>query len=118
MLKMSGPEKASPSPLISSIFTTCLVLYRDLYLYLADDRPEIAAKIDLARVSDEYGRLNVWGSESGALRIGRGSLDDRLRDDPKLQSIIVDILNDLINALKHCMILLESSLEKNPLSKV
>ncbi len=99
---MSGIEKPSSTPLISSIFTNCLVLYRDLYLYLLHERHSIATKTDLSRVSDEYGRLNVWGSESGALRLGRGSLDDKLRDDQKLRSIIIDILEDLADVLEHC----------------
>lgn len=37
---------------------------------------------------DVYGRFGVWGGDSGADRMGRGSLDDVLRNDSKMASII------------------------------
>ncbi len=56
----------------------------------------VKGQVLLSKVSDEYGRLAVWGEESGAKRSGRGSLDDTLRHEPSFQLIVLDILNDLV----------------------
>lgn len=57
-------------------------------------------EVSLPKISDGYGRLNVWGANAGAVRSGRGSLDDNLRNEKKLQSIIHDILTELIDVLR------------------
>ena len=97
---MSDYDDDGKSRSIASAFSDCLTLYRRLWFSLTDHEFQVADQVDLAKLSDGYGRLNVWGSDSGALRTGRGSLDDVLRTDDKLRSIVVDIIDDLINALK------------------
>lgn len=101
---MIDTEEDSQSPFIADTFVTCLVLYRKFHSCIASDERRIRCQVDLAKVSDEYGRLNVWGSDSGALRSGRGSLDDALRNDENLKSIVLDIVNDLIDAIKRGML--------------
>ncbi|KAL8993305.1 MAG: hypothetical protein Q9169_006441 [Polycauliona sp. 2 TL-2023] len=58
-----------------------------------------AKDLELSEVSDNYGRLKLWGVESRALRTGRGSLDDSLRNNEKLRSVLLDLLNDLKEAI-------------------
>ena len=56
-------------------------------------------QINLAKISDNYGRLNIWGSDTGILRGGRGSLDERLRTDQRLRCLVLDILGELREVL-------------------
>ena len=111
---MINAEDDSQSQSIAVTFLTCLALYREFFFCFADDERRVRCQVNLAKVSDEYGRLNVWGSDSGALRMGRGSLDDALRNDKNLRSIVLDILSDLIDAIKRgmlsCAICLDSAL--------
>lgn len=111
---MIDAEEDSQSPFIADTFVTCLALYRDFYSCIATDERHVRCQVDLVKVSDEYGRLNVWGSDSGALRSGRGSLDDALRHDENLKSIVLDILNDLIDAIKRGMLCYSTCLDPVP----
>ncbi|KAI4237660.1 MAG: hypothetical protein LQ349_001689 [Xanthoria aureola] len=80
-------------------FSDCLGSYRQLYFWLTNRHIQGLQDIDLTEVSDNYGRLKVWGADSGALRTGRGSLDDILRTDKNLRSILLDLLGDLLEAI-------------------
>ena len=84
---------------IAAKFSDCLGSYRQLYFLLMSHDLQGLEHIDLVELSDNYGRLNVWGADSGALRIGRGSLDDILRTNENLRSIILDLLGDLREAI-------------------
>ena len=96
---MSESDDVSRSQSVAIAFSTCQELYGRLYLSLAGDDCRLANQVDLAKISDEYGRLNVWGSDSKVLGTGRGCLDDTLRNEGKLRSILYDILNDLVGTL-------------------
>lgn len=85
---------------IALAFSECLNLYRRLYLSLTGHDCQIAEQVDVTKVSDNYGRLNIWGSDSGALRTGRGSLDDLLRTNENLRSIVLDTISDLKESLE------------------
>jgi hypothetical protein len=100
---MSDVSDAKIFPLpssIASLFADCLNLFRQLYLALAREGCQVKGQVSLSKVGDEYGRLGVWGGDSGAQRSGRGSLDDALRHELHLRSIVLDLLGDLINDLK------------------
>lgn len=99
MLVMSDPATASQPSLIASLFTESSTLFRRFYLALARRDCRVNNQVSLSKVGDEYGRLGVWGGDSGAQRSGRGSLDDALRYESTLRSIVVDILEDLMNDL-------------------
>ncbi|KAL8712208.1 MAG: hypothetical protein Q9225_006987, partial [Loekoesia sp. 1 TL-2023] len=90
---------------IAAAFLACQDLYRRLYLSLAGHEAQAADQIDLADLSDNYGRLNIWGSDSGALRTGSGSLDDILRADDNLRAIVHDLFGDLTEALNRVILL-------------
>ncbi|KAL8882777.1 MAG: hypothetical protein Q9215_004309 [Flavoplaca cf. flavocitrina] len=80
---------------IASMFLDCLISYKRLYFLLVGHQAQGAENIDVSELADNYGRLNLWGNDSGALRTGRGSLDDNLRTEDKLRSILLDILREL-----------------------
>lgn len=85
-------------PLADS-FQRCSSSFKELYLALFAYGP-----ISLSKFNDEYGRFGVWGSDSGADRSGRGSLDDVLRNDPKATSIIAEVLENLDEDLNICRV--------------
>jgi hypothetical protein len=89
---------STASPLADS-FQRCSRSFKELYLVLFAYGP-----ISLSKFNDEYGRFGVWGGDSGADRTGRGSLDDVLRNDLKVTSIIVEVLENLDEDLNICRI--------------
>ena len=93
-------ETSPQSSLIASSFAECLTLFRQFYVVIARADCQVNGQVSLSKVGDEYGRLGVWGGDSGAQRSGRGSLDDALRHEPNLRSIGLDLLGDLIDDLK------------------
>ncbi|KAI4246100.1 MAG: hypothetical protein L6R42_009997 [Xanthoria sp. 1 TBL-2021] len=96
---MSDHADTEESHSIAATFSGCLTSYRRLYFLLTSRKAQGAEDIDLTEVSDNYGRLNVWGADSGALRTGRDSLDDIIRTNENLRSILLDILGDLKEAI-------------------
>ncbi|KAL8657717.1 MAG: hypothetical protein Q9226_001640 [Calogaya cf. arnoldii] len=96
---MSDHADLEASHSVAARFSGCLTSYRQLYFSLASRQAKGAEDINLTEVSDNYGRMNIWGAESGALRIGRGSLDDILRTNQNLQSILLELLGDLSEAI-------------------
>lgn len=87
---------ATTSPLADS-FQRCSRSFKELYLALLS-----YGSVSLSRFNDEYGRFGVWGGDSGADRMGRGSLDDVLRNDSKTASIIAELLENLNDDLSIC----------------
>jgi hypothetical protein len=96
-----GSEEAAPQSFsIAVSFSNCYTEFRKFYIALINDGCSVAHQVSRSRINDEYGRLGVWGKNSGVDRIGRGSLDDALRNDPNLQSIVLDVLNNLHDDLE------------------
>lgn len=88
-----------PSP-IALAFEKSLCHFRDFYIALTNENCTVTDQLSISRIGDEYGRLGVWGRNSGADRKGRGSIDDVVRNDLELSSIILDILDDLCGDLE------------------
>jgi hypothetical protein len=84
---------------IALAFEESVNKFKELYVALASKDCKVVNQFSISRVGDEYGRLGVWGRNSGADRKGRSSLDDILHNDPDLNSIILDILKDLCEDL-------------------
>lgn len=57
-------------------------------------------QISTPAVLDEFGRLKVWAGNIGAHQIGRVSLDYRLRDASHIQRQVIQLLQDLQEALE------------------
>ena len=100
VLGMPDPDDIREAPSIAPAFAACLMVYRHLYLSLTRPDCRVADQVDVSKVYDNYGRLNVRGSDPGALRTGRGSLDDVLRTNENLRSIVLDTISDLIKSIK------------------
>jgi len=91
-----------PCPIALS-FEESINKFKEFYIALASNDCRVADQVSISHVADEYGRLGVWGRNSGADRKGRGSLDDILHNDANLKSIILDILKDLYGDLDRGM---------------
>ena len=101
---MSDPHNIPRAQSIAPAFAACLKVYRHLYLSLTRPDCRVADQVDVPKVCDNYGRLNVWGFDSGALRTGRGSLDDLLRNNESLLSIVLDTISDLTKSIERGML--------------
>ena len=97
---MPDSDEVREAPSIALAFSECLKLYRHLCFSVTDSNSRVADQVDVTKVYDNYGRLNVWGSDSGALRSGRGSLDDLLRTNESLRSIVLDTISDLKKSIE------------------
>lgn len=102
---MPDPDDIHGAPSIAPAFATCLKVYRHLYLSLTRPDCRVVDQVDVSKVCDNYGRLNVWGSDWGALRTGRGSLDDLLRTNESLRSIVLDTISDLTKSIERATVL-------------
>jgi hypothetical protein len=87
--------------LISERVADCLRAFQDLSTAIAEVNQTQATKYasTLPLFPDEFGRFKVWSGNIGAHRLGRGSLDYRLRDASHLKTRFVDLLNDLHDSL-------------------
>ena len=97
---MSDNANKENSPNIAAKSLGCLTAFRRLYFLLLTNQSPRAGDIVLSKVSNVYSRLKVWGTDSGAICTGRGSLDDRLRTDNSLRLIILDLLCNLEEVLE------------------
>ena len=84
----------------ASLFANCLQHYRTLFIHLGQQTDDTNLNVSLSRLADEYGRVRIWGRNSGADRTGRGSLDEKLRADGKMQTIVSDLLQLLCNEVQ------------------
>ena len=51
-------------------------------------------------LEDEFGRFNIWAGNAGAHRIGKVSLDYRLREAPHIHAELTELLGELSNDLE------------------
>jgi hypothetical protein len=94
-MEQACPALDLPYEALAEVYERCRRSFMGFYVAIADEGCRVAREVSLTRISDEHGRLGVWGRDSGADRTGRGSLDDRLRNDPKLRGTVFELLSDL-----------------------
>lgn len=93
-LSQEGPHSENAQGVsLSTLFGECHRAFIELFLVLSGESYEDTSMASL--ISNEYGRLGVWGSNAGADRQGRGSLDDRLRNDRTVYNMVSQSLNSL-----------------------
>ncbi|KAI1383486.1 uncharacterized protein F4822DRAFT_79220 [Hypoxylon trugodes] len=94
---------------ISDHVASCLKLFRSTAI---NGLPNSSNEFVAFRITDEFARFKVWSSNIGAHRIGKSSLDYRLRDASHLQKQVENLLTDLSNSLKNALSILSG--EKVP----
>ncbi|SPO04609.1 uncharacterized protein DNG_07294 [Cephalotrichum gorgonifer] len=76
---------------LSALYEECVQLFQSFLLVLHDEHCRVVHlnQVDLTLISDEYGRVKIWGDQTKAYLPprARGSLDDTLRHDEQLKTI-------------------------------
>lgn len=93
------PQQASS---IASLANTCVEQFYQLNTLLQTSQSPEYLGIAVSTALDELDRFKIWAGNIGALlSIGNQiSLDHRLRDTPKISGQIVELPEDLCEALK------------------
>ena len=81
---------------LSELYLECKVSFVNLVLALSEEKCKVIflRQIDLPEILDQYGRTKIWGDQTKAdlPATARGSLDDTLRHDNELRSLVQAIL--------------------------
>ncbi|KAK6354420.1 hypothetical protein TWF730_008825 [Orbilia blumenaviensis] len=86
-------DTGSPTT-ITSLVADCHSLFQEI---LENIRPQ-ADEFDI--VETQFGRLNIWASNIGALATGNSSLDHRLRLKDDIKSMVIQLLDVLSESLR------------------
>lgn len=96
---MEGLPACVTGQAVSESYLNCVRSFTEFLLALSEEHCAIIylGQVQLLDVSEEYGRIKIWGDQVKAdlpLR-ARGSLDDVLRHDVDLKSLVHSILTRL-----------------------
>ncbi|KAI0098654.1 hypothetical protein GGR51DRAFT_577007 [Nemania sp. FL0031] len=90
-------RSSSPSPV--ELYSECITSFAEFVGALTEPDCDVISRdeIQLPRVFEEYGRTKIWGDQSKAdlPASARGSLDDTLRDNVDLKSLVGGILESM-----------------------
>lgn len=99
--------QAPSAPHISVWYESNVTAFRQMLLSLARDTSFVTdtGPLDEGDVLDQFGRLRIWGEQSGASRRwdARDSLDQKLRKDKDLHAVVLSILELLWSSLNEGM---------------
>jgi len=102
MMELSPHNADGPS--LAECYGRSVRSFAELLVALYDKRCRVVHldQIHLPQISDEYGRLKIWGDQTKAElpARARGSLDDTLRRDDELKQLVRGILRRLAAILK------------------
>lgn len=85
---------------ISSQVAQVFRLFTELEKACDDPENFYSFKTTKSLLSEELGRFRIWSGNIGAHKIGRSSLDYRLRENSSLESMVLKLLEDLKNTLE------------------
>ena len=88
---------------IAAQVKNCMETFSALLVTLNDRSYQFQDQIQPEDVKDEFGRFRIWSGNIGAHRIGRSSLDYRLRDASHIRQRVVSLLDDLKEILQDGM---------------
>lgn len=99
-MSLATPTAAqSGVPSIASLYNLCVQSFRRLYESLEYSGGEFDDQTPTPTF-DELGRFRVWAGNVGAHRIGRMSLDHKLRESFQIHSKVSELLMDLNRSLQ------------------
>ncbi|MCJ1284925.1 Ankyrin-2 [Xylographa opegraphella] len=78
----------------------CIYLFKATSSHLRNSYQEY---INHQEFLDEYGRYNLWLQDSGAVRVGRRSLDHRLAESTYISGPVLYLVKDLRQALEEVL---------------
>ncbi|KAI0548223.1 hypothetical protein F4679DRAFT_551675 [Xylaria curta] len=98
LLNMTDTTEAVSSSL-AELYFVCIESFAKLVVALSEPECDVIRRDDvrLSQILEEYGRIKIWGDQIKAdlPARARGSLDDVLRDDRDLKSLVRGILQRL-----------------------
>jgi hypothetical protein len=71
---------------------SCLLDFQEVYSKLSKARPSIKTKLAPAIIKDVLGGFRLWSANVGAHRIGRGSLDYKLREASHIRDQVIKLV--------------------------
>ena len=81
---------------IATLLRTCFRAFGQLL----DASPPADVHLQVSALREQYSRLRVWAANLGAHRRDNLSVDHRLREATDVKLMILEILNDLKEALE------------------
>ncbi|KAK2761691.1 hypothetical protein FQN54_001519 [Arachnomyces sp. PD_36] len=93
-VRSAGPET------IAAEVKNCMQTFSALLVTLNDPGCDFRDQIQPEDVKDEFGRFRIWSGNIGAHKVGRSSLDYRLRDASHIRKRVVSLLHDLNEILE------------------
>lgn len=92
------------SPSVGQLYSECIDSFAKFVLALSEPDNNVICRdeVSLPQIFEEYGRTKIWGDQSKAdlPARARGSLDDVLRHDNDLRSLVSGILQRLKELLQ------------------
>jgi hypothetical protein len=79
---------------IASAFTTCLRSFERV-VKVSTNQDTFSDQVSPSHLEDQLGRLRVWAGNIGAHKVGKASLDYRLKEASHIKERIVQLLSDL-----------------------
>jgi hypothetical protein len=91
-------------------YNTCVQAFEKLITHRRHNIDPLDCKDDVSDLlEDDYGKFRVWAGNTGAHRLGRVSLDYRLRESSHMSSKVLAILANLEDDLEESRIILSST---------
>ena len=89
------------SATIAAHVSSCLQAFTALAAALNNEESRFReTEIHPDDIQDEFGRFRIWSGNIGAHRIGRASLDYRLRDASHIRQRVEFLLQDLVETIQ------------------
>jgi hypothetical protein len=85
---------------IASVFTVCLRSFERVVAFSTNQRGTFSDQVSPSHLEDQLGRLRVWAGNIGAHKVGKASLDYRLREASHIKERIIRLLSDLEIAIE------------------
>ena len=94
--------KALPQS-IADWYHSCIAVFATVNKILDNTEHEIPGNgKTFSLVQDQIGRFRVWAGNMGAHRVGRMSLDYKLREASHVHSTVLELLEELNESLTEC----------------
>ena len=85
--------------LVATHVRECFIYFQKVCDSLEKADPRIRQKILPGRFDDELGRFKIWCGNVGAHRLGKGSLDYKLREASHIHDQVIELLTGMTSSL-------------------
>lgn len=95
---------------VAGLSSVCHGFFQQLLRAIHQSHPPPSQRFDLPKLSEEYGRLNIWQEQTQAAprSLGRESIEDLLQHDTELLDLVMGTLKRLKSLLDQMISLVQS----------